>query len=243
MLAAMNSIRIAFVLILSAFAGVVPAAAAERRFAVTDFDRVVVEGPYQVRLATGRTTSAVASGSQAALDRLTLDVTGQTLRIRRNRNYWGGNPGAPEGVVAITITTRNLRSARLLGPARLEVDRVEGLSAGLFVEGSGLIRAGGVRADQLMIGLAGGGRIELAGTAQRLTADIQGSGDLAASGLRVEDATITSATSGSVIVAVNRSATVGAFGLGSIEVTGRPACTLRGPNAALVVCGSPVSRR
>ena len=58
MLAAMNRFRLAFALVLSMIVGVLPAAAAERRFAVTDFDRVVVEGPYQVRLATGRTTSA-----------------------------------------------------------------------------------------------------------------------------------------------------------------------------------------
>src|SRR5688500_1891017 len=133
------------------------ASAADRRFAVTDFERVVVEGPYQVRLVTGTTTSAVASGSQAALDRLVLDVTGQTLRRRRNRNHWGGNPGAPEGALTITLSTRNLRSARLIGPGRLDVDRLTGLAAGLFVEGSGQIRAAGVRADALTLGLAGSG--------------------------------------------------------------------------------------
>ena len=214
------------------------AGAAERRFAVTDFDRIVVEGPYQVRLVTGTTTSAVASGSQAALDRLVLDVTGQTLRIRRNRNQWGGNPGAPEGAMTISLSTRNLRSARLIGPGRLDVDRLSGLSAGLFVEGSGQIRAAGVRADTLNLGLAGSGRIELAGTALRLTADIQGSGDLAGAALRADNATITSATSGSVTLGVARTANVAAFGIGSIEIIGRPACTVRGPNAALVTCSS-----
>ena len=98
-----------------------PVAAAERTYSVTDFERVVVEGPYIVRLAIGRPTAARASGSQAALDRVLIEVTGQTLRIRRNRHYWGGNPGAQEGPLTIELSTRILRSARLVGPARLEV--------------------------------------------------------------------------------------------------------------------------
>ena len=81
-------------LAIAALALSAPAAAAERRYPVTDFDRVVVEGPYIVRLTAGPSSSATARGTQAALDRATIDVTGTTLRIRRNRSYWGGTPGA-----------------------------------------------------------------------------------------------------------------------------------------------------
>ena len=94
-----------------------PAQAAERRYSVTDFDRVVVEGPYIVRLTTGRPSSAVAHGTREALDRVIVDVQGQTLRIRRNRSAWGGNPGAEAGPVTVELATRTLLSARLVGPA------------------------------------------------------------------------------------------------------------------------------
>jgi hypothetical protein len=215
-----------------------PAAAAERRYAVADFDRVVVEGPYIVRLTAGRASSATASGGQAALDRVSIDVSGQTLRIRRNRSHWGGNPGAQEGPLEIELATRNIRSARLIGPARLDVDRAEGMRVDFIVEGSGLLRASGVRADNLSIGLAGSGRIEIAGTAENVNADIQGTGDVDASGLRAETAAITTATTGTVALEVVREATVTAFGLGAVDISGRPACTVRGPNAGLVRCAS-----
>jgi hypothetical protein len=39
--------------VLLAFALALPAAAAERRYPITDFDRIVVEGPFIVRLTTG----------------------------------------------------------------------------------------------------------------------------------------------------------------------------------------------
>ena len=215
-----------------------PAAAADRRYSVTDFDRIVVEGPYIVRLTTGAPTSARASGSQAALERVIIDASGQTLRIRRNRSYWGGNAGAQEGPLTIELTTRALRSARLVGPARLDVDKVEGQRVDLVVEGSGQLRATAVEADNLTIGMLGSGRMILAGTAERLEANLQGTGDLDASALRADNATVTASTLGNVAVGVNRAATVNALGLGEVNILGSPACTIRGPNATQVRCSS-----
>src|SRR5688572_18477850 len=83
-----------------------PAGAAERRYSVTDFDRIEVDGPYVVRLTTGRPSAVVATGPQAAIDRLTIDTSGQTLRIRRNRSGWTGNAGGQQGQVEIVVTTR-----------------------------------------------------------------------------------------------------------------------------------------
>ena len=177
----MTRILLAFAALAAAAA---PAAAAERRYSVTDFERVVVEGPYVVRLSAGRSSTATASGSQAALDRVSIDVSGQTLRIRRNRNQWGGTPGAQEGPLEIELTTRTLRSARVIGPGRLELDRIEGLRVDLVVEGSGTLRVAEVEADNLSLGLAGAGRIELAGAVESLTAHVQGRRGLAARGPR-----------------------------------------------------------
>src|SRR5690242_6766099 len=80
----------------------VSASAVDRRYAVTDFDRVVVEGPYSVRLTVGRPSAAVATGAQAALEGVSVDVQGTTLRIRRNANAWGGYPGRPPAPATIT---------------------------------------------------------------------------------------------------------------------------------------------
>lgn len=215
-----------------------PAAAAERRYSVTDFERVVVEGPYIVRLTVGRASSAVASGSQAALDRVSIDVSGQTLRIRRNRSSWAGNSGAQEGPLTVELATRNLRSARLIGPASLDVDRAAGLRVDLIVEGSGRLRAAHVEADNLSIGLAGSGRLEIAGTAETLSADIQGTGDVDASRLRAENATIIAGTTGEVALQVARAATISAYGLGNVAIAGNADCTIRGPSADLVRCAS-----
>ncbi|HYJ30166.1 MAG TPA: head GIN domain-containing protein [Allosphingosinicella sp.] len=215
-----------------------PAAAAERNYSVTDFDRIIVEGPFTVRLATGRPSSARASGVQAALDRVSLEVQGRTLRVRPNRSAWGGYPGAASGPVAIEISTRELRSASVNGAGSLSIDRAGGLRLDLAVEGSGRITAPALAADTLNVAMIGSGRIEVAGTAGELRASVHGWGDLDASALRTQGATIVTDTAGRVAVAVARQATVTASGIGEVAILGSPACTVRGPSAAQVTCGN-----
>ncbi len=215
-----------------------PAVAAERTYSVTDFDRVTVEGPYVVRLVTGRPTAARASGPQASIERVLIDTQGQTLRIRPNRAAWGGTPGAQQGVLEITLSTRALRSARVIGPGRLEIEGLAGLRVDLTLEGSGRLSATGVVADNLSLGLRGSGRIEVGGRARALRADVQGSGDLAASELAAEDVTAMTNTTGTVALAAARTARITANGLGEVTVAGRPACTVQGLGAGMVRCGA-----
>ena len=225
------------------FALAAPASAVDRRYSVTDFDRVVVEGPYRVHLVTGRPSSAVASGSRAAIDRVTVDVQGQTLRIRRNRSAWGGNERVDPGPLDIALATRNLRSVRLIGPTQVEVQGGSGLNLEFSVEGSGSLRVGGVSADNLSLGLIGSGRIEIAGNARRLRADFQGSGDVAGQGLVVaQDATVATTTAGTVALTVNGPVTVNANGLGTVAIFGRPVCTVRGIGEGQVRCPASEQR-
>ena len=226
---------LAAMLALSALAA--PALAEDRRFAVEDFDRVIAEGPYVVRLVTGRASSAIAHGSREALDRMSLDVQGQMLRIRRNRSAWTGAGGADPGIVTIDLTTRALRSARLIGPARLDADGVRGLRVEFSVEGSGTLHATRVDADTLSLALLGSGRLEIAGAARSLAANLQGTGDLAAPGLVAHGANISSMTSGAVAVTVNGPASVANQGVGNVRILGRPVCTISGSAADQVRCG------
>lgn len=220
-----------------------PAAAADRVFPVADFDRVIVEGPYRVRLVVGRATRAVASGTRDGLDRVSVEVRGQTLRVRAGRGIWSGRPGTDPGPVAIALTARTLRSARTIGPARLEIEGAAGLNVELMVEGGGTIRATRVAAENLVLGLLGSGGLEIAGTARSLRGQFQGTGNVEATQLAAQNATVTTNTLGNVALTVNGPAAITAYGLGDVTVAGRAACTLSGPGAAQVRCGAPSDQR
>jgi hypothetical protein len=225
-------------LALLAFAAAAPAAAAERVYSITDFDRVQVDGPYRVVLTTGRSSSARAEGTTEALDHVSVDVQGGTLRVRRNRSAWGGYPGGGTGPVTVALTTRDLRNAAVVGSGSLEIDRARGLRVDFSVSGSGRLTVGSVEADNLVVGLLGGGRITLAGRAKQLKATVQGSGDLAAERLSADDAQIASDTAGNVAVAVARTAKVTATGAGDVEIVGSPVCTVQARGSGQVRCGN-----
>lgn len=222
---------------LLALAVAVPAAAAERNYSITDFDRVQIDGPYRVVLTTGRPSAARAEGSREALDLVSIEVQSGTLRVRRNRSTWGAQPDSPTGPVTVTLATRDLRNASVIGSGSLDVDRAKGLRVDLSVSGSGRLTVGGIEADNLVVGLLGGGRITLAGRARQLRATLQGSGDLAAAGLTADDAQIASDTAGSVAVAVARTAKVTATGPGDVEILGSPTCTVQAKGSGQVRCG------
>jgi hypothetical protein len=240
MLAAMNRIMAALALAAASLAlAASPASAAERRFTVTEFDRVVVEGPFQVLVLTGRSPGAAATGSEQALDRVSIDVQGTTLRVRPNRSAWGGYPGGSTGPVTIELSARTLRAASVSGAGSISLGRLQRLlRLELSVEGSGRIAAPDVEADTLVVGLIGSGRIEVAGRAAQLRASVHGSAELDASALTAQGANIVTDTAGRVSAVVAREARVAASGIGEVEIAGAAACTVTGLSAGQVRCGN-----
>jgi hypothetical protein len=235
--------RARFLLAFPLLAAALPARAADRPYPVSDFDRLVIEGPYRVHLVVGRATTVRANGTREGLDRVSIETNGTTLRVRPQRNVWGAGAGTDPGPVTIEMTTRTLRSARLLGPATLDVEGAGGLNVEFMVEGSGTLRAIRVAADALSLGLLGAGTLDIAGTAKTLRGQFQGTGSVAAAALVADAATITANTAGSIALQVNGRAEITAYGLGTVTIGGRPACVLSGPGAGQVSCGASDQRQ
>ncbi len=225
------------VLAVLAAASATSANSAERRHIVTDFDRVQVDGPFRVTLATGRPASAAVSGSSAAIERVTIDVQGRTLRVRANRSAWGGYPGEGAGPLQIALSTHEIRGASVSGSGSLNIDKARAMRFDLAVSGTGRIGLGQVEADSLTLGLLGSGAIEIGGRAKELRATVQGNGDLRAEKLMVEDARIIADTAGAIKVAVGRAAEVTATGPGDTHIIGNAACTVRALGSGEVRCG------
>jgi hypothetical protein len=234
----MSRILPAFAAALGAAFAAAPAGAAERLYPVTDFDRVQIEGPFEVILATGASSRVHASGSAQALERLNVEVEGRTLRISVNRSAWGGYPGQTPGPVRIEAATQDLVRAAVLGSGSLAIDKARGLRLDLSVGGSGRLTVRAVDADQLVVGLLGAGRIGLGGHAKQLRATIHGSGDLDAPALSAEDVQLTADTAGTITLGPARSAKVLATGQGDVTIGGDPACTVENKGAGQVRCGS-----
>ena len=140
-----------------------PAGAATRNFGITDFSKVRIDGPYKVTFVSGVAPFARASGSAPALDRLTIEVRGDTLVVQNNKSGWGGYPGANPGPIEVSIGTHEIGNAWVNGAGALLIDRVRGLSFALSVQGSGRAEVAAADADQLSVSLIGTASAKLAG--------------------------------------------------------------------------------
>ena len=212
-----------------------PAAATERTYSVTSFDRIRIDGPYQVSLKTNVAPFAKASGAQASLDGVSIKVEGRTLIVRSDTSGgWGGYPGEGRGPVTITLGTHDLATAWVNGAGALNVDKVKGLNFELAIQGSGVAKIDEVNVDQLRLGLSGSASTRLAGKALKLTATVRGTSTLDGEGLAVRDAVIGAEGPSTVKAVVSGTAKVDALGLASVTLAGSPSCTVKSQGSATV---------
>lgn len=226
----MRSLALISLLLLAA-----PAGAAERNYSVTSFDRIRVDGPYQVTLKTNVSPFAKASGAQASLEGVSIKVEGRTLTVRADTSRtWGGYPGEGRGPVTIVVGTHELSTAWVNGAGALFIDRVKGLSFNLFIQGSGVARIDAADVDQLRVGLSGSASSRLAGRALKMTANVSGSSSLDAESLAVKDAVISAEGPALVRASVTGTAKVNALGLASVALEGTPSCEVKAQGSSTV---------
>ncbi|MEO6247994.1 MAG: DUF2807 domain-containing protein [Sphingomicrobium sp.] len=211
-----------------------PAAAADRNFTVSSFDRIRVDGPYRVRLTVGVPPFASARGGAQALDGLAIDIQGRTLVIHNNRTSWGGYSGESIGPVEVSLGTHELTAAWLNGSGSLAINEAQGLSFDLSVMGSGSASIDRVAVDQLHVGLGGSATARLAGSALRMTAFARGNASLDAAALATKDVVIAADGPSVVKATASDTAKVDAIGVAAVTLGGNPSCIVRAKGSATV---------
>jgi hypothetical protein len=220
--------------------GALPAAAAPTRgYTVTGFDRIRVDGPFDVTIRTGMAPSARATGATTALDRIKVEVQNSTLVIKPDNTAWGGYPGGSVGKVSVAVTMSDLSSATLAGSGRLTIDRVRGPTLELGLGGAGVLSIGQLGVDRVNLIITGSGNATLAGRADDGHFVLRGAGNLAAQGLTVRHAEIVSAGAGTIMLTASDTAKVTAAGTGDVTVLGKADCTVNATGAGTVACGKP----
>jgi hypothetical protein len=212
-----------------------PAEAATRNYSVTSFDRIRVDGPYQVTLKTNVAPFAKANGSQQALDAVSIRVEGRTLIVRADpAGSWGGYPGQERGPVTIELGTSDLANALVNGAGALAIDRVKGLKFDFSIQGSGMLRIDQADIDQMRALLDGSASARLGGRAASINASIRGTSTFDAGALSVKDAVIVAEGPTVIRATITNSAKIDARGLTSVTVEGGAACTVKTQGSATV---------
>lgn len=211
--------------------------AVERSYQVGQFTRIQVSGPYTVQVRTGAAPSVRASGSDAALQRMEVEVDGATLKIRPRKErgrIWSNNRVEP---VRLAVTVPRLAAAAIAGSGEIEVDRIAGDSFDGSVAGSGDLRLGTVEVARLKMAISGSGDIRArGGRAGEANYTIAGSGDIDMGSLSAETAAVSIAGSGNISGSATRTAAVNIAGSGDVRLRGGAQCRVRKAGSGNVDC-------
>lgn len=215
------------------------AAAADRRWDVGSFDRLRVDGPFEVRVATGAAPRASASGDPRVLERLAVNNNGGTLTVRLSGEGWRGiGAAAAAQPTVVTLSSPRLLAVTLTSPARVSVAGMKAERVTLSVTGTGTLAVTGIEAEEVITTLVGTGAMTLAGRAQSARLTTNGPGLVDAAALTTGDLTVLLDGAGETRAAARFNAQVTSTGLGKVTVTGNPRCTVRAAVNGPVTCGT-----
>lgn len=231
--------RAPLVLLPIALSFAAPVHAAERSFVVTSFDRLRVDGPFEVRVATRRPPSARVEGTIRASDAVSVRVEGTTLIVSAGPRGWDevpviGKPSAP----VVYLGTLTLRSATVIGGGQVRIDGpLRGQRIDLQVTGSGGLAIGALDADQLNATVLGPGTMTLGGRGARVRLIGSGPGRIDAGAVRGDDVTVRLEGAGAIQVTARYTADAVSTGIGAITIYGKPACRVKAAAGGPIRCG------
>lgn len=213
------------------------ASAAEKRFGLSSFEAIEVNADVTVEVVNRAPVSAVATGPQDALDRLSIEARDGKLVIGERQFAGDEKRRAPRGPVTIRVNAANLRSATLGGAGSLQVDALKGQRAMVGLRGPGRLTVGRIAADRLSVAMLGNGTMTLGGAVKQAQMTLSGAGMVDAGALAVDELISDSEGAGDHVLRAVKSAAITARGIGKTIVLGRPTCTVRNVGSGSVTCG------
>lgn len=235
----------AAMLVLAALAGcgAVPstADAAERRFTLSAFDKVRIEGDVAVEITSDSAPFAMASGDPRALEALSVKVQGGTLYIRRARSAAlterRNRKAVPDALPLVRLNARAVQSLTVLGHGSARIDRLAGMRPSATMDGNGSVEIGSVTADAMAINVNGSGSLKVGGTAGSARAVMLGEGAIEAGGLTLGALYFFGEGPVRARLAVNGPARIAVKGDADVEISGTPVCTIRQSGINAILCG------
>lgn len=218
----------------------VPAAApaATRTVSVGSFERIRIDGPFEVRVETGRSPGATISGDGRATEEVEVRVTGSTLVVGKGLNGWGEQSGIAKGPVVVTLTTPTLVSAVVVGGGRVTISGMKAMRVDLSVSGAGSLTLAKADTEQLNATVIGTGQMTIGGRAARARLTTSGPGVIDAAALDTSDLIVSVDGVGETKAKARGSAQVTNTGLGKVTVLGSAKCVVKAPAGGPVICGA-----
>ncbi|PZN94922.1 MAG: DUF2807 domain-containing protein [Alphaproteobacteria bacterium] len=210
------------------------AAAAQRDFPATGFDRVSASGSEDITITTGKAASVVATGPQERLDRLRIRVENGTLKI--DHKPGGSWSWGRDDQVRIAITMPVLHGVHASGSGNMTADKGSGPAFEGSLSGSGDLKIARIDSPTVTLRTSGSGDIAAAGQCRDAKVSISGSGNMALPALACTNINIAISGSGDVEARATGAADIRISGSGDVVIAGDARCMSRTSGSGDVTC-------
>lgn len=215
------------------------AVAADRTVGIGSFDRLRVDGPFEVRVAAGASPSARISGARDAIEAVDVRLDGRTLVVRPGAGVWGERPRAADaGPPVVTLGTPAIASIASVAGARVTATGAKGDRIDLSVTGPGAIAVANAAAADVNVTVIGAGTVTVAGRTTRALLVANGPATIDAAGLEAGEIVVRLDGPGTIGARARYTAQVSNTGLGTVTVAGDAKCTVRAVAGGRVDCGA-----
>ncbi len=215
-----------------------PANAIERKLLVASFENIVVIGDIDVTVETGKPVSAKASGDKRVLDSLKLERTGTTLRIRVLDLLNDDKRKPVTEPLRVTLTTPLIQNVVLSGNGRISVSAIKQSDAAkIAISGNGKVTIGNVIADKLTADIDGNGQIDLGGgTVRDGRVTIVGAGQFRGPKLAMRKLRLEHNGNAKSSATVAEGTEITNRGSGNIDISGAGSCFIKLAGRAAINC-------
>lgn len=213
--------------------GSTAAQSATRDWPANGFDKVDLRAAADVTIRTGPRFAVRAEGDQRLLDQLTVAARQGTLILG-----WKDHDVSTHGQsLHVSITMPRLVAAGLSGAGTMDIDRIDAPAFSADVGGAGTIRIAALHNERTTLAMGGAGKISVAGTTGQLDARVSGVGSVEAGDLIARAGRLAMTGTGGIRARIDGPADVSLSGLGHVDVTGHPRCTIHKSGFGSVRCG------
>ena len=186
-----------------------------------EFTKVDVSGHFDVELVQGPKHEVTVEAPPDLLGTIRTTVTGPKLTIRMERSGWRPFQGASR-VPKIVVTAPTFEAVAAAGTIRISSHSLDVDSLRLAAAGATTLRFEKFHADSLRLAGSGALKAQFAGEAREFTVSLSGAGDVRAAELVAEEAKVSVAGAGHVVVNAAKALRVSLSGAGSVEYFGNP---------------------
>jgi hypothetical protein len=191
----------------------------ERR-SVADFDRLWVEGDFEIELRQGSVEGVELTGDDDLLPLVETVVEARdgsrALKISPRR----GTDLRPSQPIRIRIDLIRLSGIGLAGSSRVTASGLRSARLSLSLGGSGDIALAALEAERLAVSIGGSGRVAVDGHSPEAAITIGGSGRAQLADLAADDVSVTIGGSGAADVRAERRLKVMIAGSGRVRYSG-----------------------